>query len=366
MDDQIPAPHLGSGLPRTFKMLELLCELGYVVTFVPLTIRTQHQPATRRLEQIGIEVFSGDDFLPEDLLHDRAGYYDVVVISRPHNGAKYLDLAREHFPRARIVYDAEAVFSVREFLRAELEGRGLSEAQKRGMLRQELDIVKSADVVITVSERERDVVVRETGHDQVIVWGHARDVRAPETPFSKRRDLLFVGGFLQGHPPNTDAVMHFAHDLFPAIQQRLPDCRFVIVGAEPPDVVRRLASPHIVVAGYVDALEEYYEKCRVFVVPLRFGAGISLKLIEAMSQGIPAVVTTVGATGLGLEDRREALIARDDGEFVDKVVELYEDETLWAAVQRAAQDHVRRQYSSDVMRGRLAEALGTAHGARTP
>ena len=79
-----------------------------------------------------------------------------------------------------------------------------------------------------------------------------------------------------------------------------------------------------------------------------------------MSQGIPAVVTTVGATGLGLEDRREALIARNDGEFIDKVIELYEDETLWVAVQRAAQDHVRRQYSSDVMRRRLAEAIGTA------
>jgi glycosyltransferase involved in cell wall biosynthesis len=366
MDDQIPAPHLGSGLPRTFKMLELLCELGHVVTFVPLTIRTQHQPATRRLEQIGVEVFSGDDFLPEDVLHDRAGHYDIVLISRPHNGARYLDLARECFPRARIVYDAEAVFCVREFLRAELEGRRLSEPQKRAMLRQELHIVKSADAVITVSERERDVIVRETGHHRVIVWGHARDVQAPEMPFSKRRDLLFVGGFLQGHPPNTDAVMHFAHDVFPAIQRRLPDCRFVIVGSEPPDVVRRLASPHIVVAGYVDALEEYYEKCRVFVVPLRFGAGISLKLIEAMSQGIPAVVTEVGATGLGLEDRREAMIARDDGEFVDKVAELYEDETLWAAVQRAAQDHVRSRYSSEVMRGRLAEALGTARGPGTP
>jgi glycosyltransferase involved in cell wall biosynthesis len=365
MDDQIPAPHLGSGLPRTFRMLELLGELGHVVTFVPLTIRTQHQPATRDLEQLGIEVFSGDGFLPEDVLHDRAGHYDVVLISRPHNGAKYLDLARTLFPRARIVYDAEAVFSVREFLRAELEGRGLSEAEKRGMLRQELDIVKSADVVITVSERERDVVVRETGHGEVIVWAHALDVRAPAMAFSKRRDLLFVGGFLQAHPPNTDAVTHFAHDVFPAIKRRLPDCRFVIVGAEPPEVVRRLASPHIVVAGYVDALEEYYEKCRVFVVPLRFGAGISLKLIEAMSHGIPAVVSTVGATGLGLEDGREALIARDNGELIDKVVDLYTDEALWSAVQRTAQDHVRRQYSSAVMRRRLAEALGTARGART-
>jgi glycosyltransferase involved in cell wall biosynthesis len=364
MDDQIPAPHLGSGLPRTFRMLELMCELGYVITFVPLTIRTHHQPAARVLEQLGIEVFSGDDFLPESLLRDRHGYYDVVVISRPHNGAQYLGLARECFPKARMVYDAEAVFSVREFLRAEVEGRPLSEAQKRGMLRQELQIVKSADVIVTVSERERDVIVGETGHDEVVVWGHARDVRLPSTPFSKRRDLLFVGGFLHSHPPNTDAVMHFTRGLFPAIRERLPDCRFVIVGAEPPDVVRRLAAPHVVVAGYVDALEEYYERCRVFVVPLRFGAGISLKLVEAMSQGIPSVVTTVGATGLGLADGREALIAGNDREFIDKVVDLYQDEGLWTAVQRAAQGYVERCYSSDVMRRRLAELLGTARGGQ--
>ena len=95
---------------------------------------------------------------------------------------------------------------------------------------------------MTVSECERDMVVRETAHGNVIVWGHARDVHEPVTPFSKRRDLLFVGGFLHGHPPNTDAVMHFAHDLFPSIHQSLPDARFVIVGTEPPGRIR--ASPH--------------------------------------------------------------------------------------------------------------------------
>ena len=101
-------------------------------------------------------------------------------------------------------------------------------------------------------------------------------------------------------------------------------------------------------------------------MPLRFGAGISLKLVEAMSQGIPSVVSEVGATGLGLTDGTEALIARDDGEFIDKVVELYEDVGLWTAVQRAAQDHVERCYSPDVMRQRLAEVLGPARAASTP
>jgi hypothetical protein len=75
---------------------------------------------------------------------------------------------------------------------------------------------------------------------------------------------------------NTDAVKHFVHDMFPAIRQRLSDCRFVIAGSEPPDVVGRLASP-----------EESYAMCRVFVVPLGFGAGISLKLIGGHEPGDP-------------------------------------------------------------------------------
>ena len=166
-----------------------------------------------------------------------------------------------------------------------------------------------------------------------------------------------MGGFVGGHPPNTDAVLYFATTLFPRIRQRLPDSRFVVVGTQPPSSIQDLTSRHIIVAGYVEDLTEYYERCRVFVVPLQFGAGISLKLIEAMSYGIPAVVSTVGAAGLGLGDGREALIAQSDDEFVEKVVQLYEDESLWATVQRAAQDYIRRRCASEVMRNKLADAL---------
>ena len=84
--------------------------------------------------------------------------------------------------------------------------------------------------------------------------------------------------------------------------------------------------------------------------------GISLKLIEAMSQGIPSVVTTVGATGLGLADGSEAMIAGDDREFIDKVVDLYEDEGLWTAVQRAGEGHMQLLPRCD------ASALGRVPG----
>lgn len=360
MDDQIPAPHLGSGFPRAHAMLRTLAEAGFVITFVPLTNRTRHQPATRHLQQLGIEVFYGEDLRVEELLESRAGYYDVVVVSRPHNGATFLPLARRHFPRARIVYDAEALFCVRDFLKAELEGRPLSEANKQKQLRDELDIMSHADVVLTVSAAERDLVLREKAHADVVVWGHTHEVRVPVTPYARRRDILFVGGFGGGDGPNTDAVVHFATTLFPKIRERLPDARFVIAGSQPPGRVRDLASPHVTVAGYVEDLTEHYERCRLFVVPIRFAAGISMKLTEAMSAGIPAVVSEVGAAGLDLQDGREALIARSDAEFVDKVVQAYGDESRWTALQRGAAEYIRRRCAPEAMRATLVRALGGA------
>jgi GT2 family glycosyltransferase/glycosyltransferase involved in cell wall biosynthesis len=359
MDDQVPAPHLGSGFPRAHVMLRLLAEAGFVITFVPLTVHTQHPQTTHELQQLGIEVLHGD--VPvEDVMESRAGHYDVVVVSRPHNGATVLPVVRRHFPRARIVYDAEALFCLRDFLKAEIDGRPLGDTEKRKRLRDEIEIMRHADVVMTVSAAERDIVLREKAHDNVIVWGHPHDVRDPVTPFRDRRDILFVGGFGDGDGPNTDAVVHFAKTLFPRIRERLPDARFMIVGSQPPVVVRDLASPAVGVAGYVEDLTEHYETCRVFVVPTRFAAGISLKLIEAMSAGIPAVVSVVAAAGLDLQDDREALIAPDDDAFVDKVVQAYEDEPVWTALQRGAAEYVRRRCAPDVMRAALVDALGGA------
>ena len=171
IDDLVPAPYLGSGFPRAYKLIEFLCELNFAVTFIPVNNSTAHQPTTERLQQRGVEVFYGNSFVPEAVLRSRAGHYEAVIVSRPHNGAKYLSLVRECFPDARIIYDAEALFCVREFLRAEVEGRSFSEAEKRSMLHDELDIMRQADIVITASHAEREVILKKNSHDNIVVLG---------------------------------------------------------------------------------------------------------------------------------------------------------------------------------------------------
>ena len=357
IDDQVPAPYLGSGFPRAYKLIEFLCELNFAVTFIPVSNSTAHQPATERLQQRGVEVFYGNSFVLEALVRSRAGHYETVIVSRPHNGAKYLSLVRECFPNAHVIYDAEAVFCLREFLRAEVEGRSLGEAQKRKMLRDELDIMRQANLVMTVSEVEREVILREKSHDNVVVWGHPHELHNPDTPFSERKDLLFVGGFTGGHPPNTDAVCYFVTTLLPKISQKLPGCRVIVVGSEPPESVKTLASEQVIITGFVENLEEYYEKCRVFIAPTRFTAGISLKLVEAMSYGIPTVVSTIAASGLNLRDGQEALIAANDEDFINKVVYLYGNETLWCEIQQTAQNYVWEHCSPEAMKNKLAATL---------
>jgi glycosyltransferase involved in cell wall biosynthesis len=104
--------------------------------------------------------------------------------------------------------------------------------------------------------------------------------------------------------------------------------------------VKKLASNSVKVTGYVENLKSYYEKSRIFVVPTRFAAGIPLKLLEAMSYGIPAVVTPLIASQLGLSEGDGFLIGKDDADFAWKVTELYQNESLWYELQKKAIEYV--------------------------
>ena len=123
--------------------------------------------------------------------------------------------------------------------------------------------------------------------------------------FEKREGLLFVGGF--AHPPNADAVLWFAREIFPAIRGELPDVNFYVVGSKVTDEIKALEQPGngIVIKGFVsdEELERLYATCRVVVVPLRYGAGVKGKVLEALYNGAPVITTSIGAEGIPFVDQ---------------------------------------------------------------
>ena len=129
-----------------------------------------------------------------------------------------------------------------------------------------------------------------------------------------RRNILFVGGF--AHAPNEDAAIWFATRVWPLVRAHHPDYRLCLVGADPGDAVAALARADVLVTGYIpeEELAAYYASARVAVAPLRFGAGMKGKVLEAMRYGVPCVATTFGAQGftdapLRVDDGREGFAA---------------------------------------------------------
>ena len=166
------------------------------------------------------------------------------------------------------------------------------------------------------------------------------DVEECEYHFDKRKDLMFIGGF--GHRPNVDAVKWLANEIMPALVKKLPDIRVYILGSNPPEEVEQLATENLLIKGFVtdEELQEYYQNCRISIVPLRYGAGIKGKVIEAMRFGTPVMTTSVGAEGIkGAESILD--IADEAADFVEQLAALYQNEAELVRRSKASYQYIR-------------------------
>jgi glycosyltransferase involved in cell wall biosynthesis len=362
IDDRIPAPFLGAGYPRAYNMLHFLADLGYKVTFFPLQYRQILNPSTQYLESLGIEMFYDNGKSSLDIrqfLNERTDYYDIVLISRPHNASAVIEFVKERCRKAAIIYDAEALFSEREIIRRRLEGIKTSEEEEKQMIDEEISLMKRADVIMTVSELEKETIVRNRVKKNVMVWGSPMEIRATKNTFSERQGILFVGGFINPGSPNADSLLYFAKKVYPIVRDKL-DARLFVVGAIDQDIRKELISPTTIVTGHVDDLMEYYEKSRVFIVPTRYAAGIPWKLQEAMSYGVPSVITPLVGKQLQLTHRKEVLIGGSPEEFAENVISLYEDEILWNQLRDEGFRYIKEECNPQKLRQDLDEIVKLA------
>ena len=362
IDDRIPALFLGAGFPRAYRMLHFLADLGYKVTFFPLQNQQLLNPSTEYLESLGIEMFYDDGKSKLDIrqfLNRRADYYDIILISRPHNARETIEIVKEKCPKSAIIYDAEALFSEREIIRRKLEGINISDKEEQKMIGEEISLMKRADVIVTVSKGEKETVVRNGVTNNVMIWGHPMEIRATKSTFSERQGILFVGGFIDPGSPNADSILYFARKVYPMVRDRLGAILFV-VGSINYDIRKELTSPSIIITGHVGDIMEYYEKCKVFIVPTRFAAGIPWKLQEAMSYGVPSVVTPMIGEELRLTHKKEVLIGGSAEEFAENVILLYEDEGLWNRLREEGLRHIKEECNPEKLRQDLDEIVKLA------
>lgn len=161
-----------------------------------------------------------------------------------------------------------------------------------------------------------------------------------ETPI-----IVFCG--TMRYPPNILGVIHFYYKVYPYIKKEIPDIKFYVVGRNPDRRIKKLSlDPSVIVTGAVDDVRPYYSKADVFVNPITVDdGGIKNKVLEAMAMGKAVVSTPLGVRDIGVTDNENVVVAKNDREFAEKVIELLRDEKERKRIGKNARKFVEENYS---------------------
>jgi len=357
IDAHTPQPDKDSGSVRLTNLLQIFRELGYGVTFFADN-RAYMGKYTRSLQKSGIEVLYQPWLASlSDFFRSRGHEFDYVFISRHYVAANYVQMLRRYCPNARFIFDTVDLHYLREQRLAELEKSRALKITARQTRRAELSVIKAADATLVVSSVEKDVLAEDAPGAKVHILSNIHPVPGRGKDFSERKDMYFVGAYQ--HPPNIDAACWFVNDIWPMIQQELPEVRFHLIGSNAPDKISCLQGNGVVFHGHVESLQPFLGDCRLAVAPLRYGAGVKGKVNMSMAHGQPMVVTPAAGEGLFAEHEREFLLAEDAESFAREVVRLYQDETLWYKLSDASVKNVEAHFSAKAARDNIESLFDT-------
>jgi glycosyltransferase involved in cell wall biosynthesis len=362
LDDRVPFTDRGSGDPRMFKLLEQLAEL-WPAARVTLAAADGREAAryAEPLLDLGVEVVSPPvDW--EAWFDNRFFHYSAVITSRGQNVERFEGHLNRTQPQALRAFDTEAL-SFRRYERmaehahdpAQKSELGRLAAHMRGI---EIRALQESAVVFAVSEDEAAYIAQIAPGTPTFTLPSFVETLDAAPGFDERRDVVFFGGFLAGPgSPNEDALLRLVDEVMPILWELEPELVLHVVGADPTPAVQALHGERIDVVGYVEDPMEWLTKTRVHVSPMRFGAGIRLRLLDTMAAGLPFVTSAVGAEGLPLGALRDRLVAEDPNEQARLVHALYTDRTLWEQAQRELLSIIRRRFDLGTFRRELVRGM---------
>ncbi len=359
VDATTPTPAQDAGSVTTVQTLRLLHALGYQPHFVPQDNWLFEPEHTPELLRLGVECA----YAPYDTdfvryIERSGGLFDVVIVYRAPVLHRVLPALRRHAAHAPVLFHAMDLHHLRLEREAALRHDPATRAEAAAMRGRELALVAAADCTITHSTHERALLAAAVPGAPVVVWPFMSDCHGTAAGFAARRDVCFLGGYR--HPPNVDAATFFARDVLPLLRARLPGVRFVAAGANPGADVRALAGAAVEVTGQVDDLRRVFDRVRVFVCPVRYGAGTKGKITAAMAYGLPVVSTACGIEGMDLVDGQDVLVADTPPALAAACARLHEDAALWARLSARGLAIVRARHSLAMGRDTLAAAIETA------
>ena len=359
IDHYVPKPDHDAGSRSTFQYVRLFLDLGLKVKFIPNNFHPS-QPYTHNLEILGIEVLYSPWYQANihTWLIEHGADIQFIFANRSHITAQYLDTFAQ-MPETKILYYGHDIGSLR--FHRKFIYTGNQEDLQHALAEEKLEhtIWQKVDAIYYPSSEETQIVKSHFPN------ANARtlplNILTPknisyETNLENRSDLIFVGGFV--HAPNEDAVIWFLDHCWPIIETALPQVKFRIVGSNPTTTIEKRASDRVIVTGWINdnKLTSTYLQARIAVIPLRYGAGVKGKVVEAMHNHLPVVMTTTAAEGLpGVEN---FCVVKDDPLLLAaSIIEIFNDQERLVSMAEAGKNYVIQNFSSEAARSVILQDL---------
>ncbi|MBC6111027.1 glycosyltransferase [Pedobacter sp. CCM 8938] len=335
IDDDIPQHDKSSGSKRLFELIKIFKKMAFNVIFLPNNGRPD-EPYYTQLKNLDVEVLLFNPGRKSMLrkLNKLLSAIDYAWISRPMLNRAFQPIVSKN-KKVKIIFDTVDLHYIRMLRQAESEQNEKLKRKALKFKKLELQLAKNAKATVTVTDTEKKLLEKELIQNVFVVPNiHELSIPNHEIPFSERNGLVFIGGYK--HEPNIDAVKWLINDIMPQVWNALGKIPVYLLGSYPNEEVLKLANIDVIVPGYIEDVSKYFLNAKIFIAPLRYGAGMKGKIGQSLEFGLPIVSTTIGAEGMNLIHEKNVLIADQSKDFANQIITIYQDEQLWTKIKKNA------------------------------
>lgn len=341
-----PEPNSSAAGSRMMQLIKTFRAQNWEVEFASPAQTTEHM---EDLSQFGVS--SANIELNHDSFNDYIAAYnpDMVVFDRFMMEEQFGWRVEKYAPNALRVLNTEDLHSLRDARHISIKkDRPFAQSDMHSDLGvREIAAIYRSDLTLMVSEYETELLKREFNvpETHVMHLPFMLDTQALSAkPFEERQDFVFIGNFR--HAPNWDAVLQLKQVYWPKIRKQLPDAKLNIYGAYPPPKATQLHNEKegFLVKGWAENAFDVIENARIMLSPIRFGAGIKGKLVEAMQVGTPSITSSVGAESMHGNMPWNGIVTDDIEEFVNAAVSLSQDQQSFELMQQNGHAIIKQRY----------------------
>ena len=357
-----PEPTTTAAGVRMLQLIDMFTSQGYHITFASSATSSDKSVDLQTLgvatEQIAINDASFDDFVtqlnPTLVLFDRfitEEQFAWRVSQSCPKTLKILDTEDLHFlrkARQQALKDAIDVKDANLF----------TETAKR-----EIASILRCDLSLIISEFEMELLTGTFAVSKELLYYLpfmvTEFVDSDSFPgFKQRANFMTIGNLLHG--PNIDSVLYLKKEIWPLIKKQLPEAQLYIYGNYAPQHILELHNQKqgFYIMGWADCAATVMQKARVCLAPLRFGAGLKGKLLDAMLNGTPGVTTSIGAEGMYPDTINPDCIADTPEDFAKLCVAIYTDKTKWEQNAQRGIEIIKARYNGKAIAKEFMSHLG--------